>query len=144
MKPLAYLDTSLYVRQFVEEAGAKAASRLLSRYSLASSFLLQVEAVSVVSRKRAEGNLSDKEIERIQDEVLEGLRHISFVVLDGNVAGRGRNVVSNHGLRSLDAVHLGTAILLRESLGAEIPFLTVDARLAGAARREGFKVIEAE
>lgn len=142
-KPIAYLDTSLYVRRFVREGGTESTLRLLSRFSLVSSFLLQIETASAISRKRAEGVLSDEELERVRDEVFAGLRHISFVVVDASVAKQAREAVSKHGLRSLDAVHLGTALFLRESVGADIPFLTADARLADAAHRERFRVLGA-
>jgi predicted nucleic acid-binding protein len=42
-----------------------------------------------------------------------------------------------HGLRTLDALHLAAA---ERAGGAELTFLTFDARLAGAARAMGFPV----
>lgn len=42
------------------------------------------------------------------------------------------------GLRSLDAIHLATALSVRDDIGA---FLTYDDRLAEAARERGLKVI---
>jgi predicted nucleic acid-binding protein len=44
-------------------------------------------------------------------------------------------------LGSLDAIHLATALVWRESTGSDLTFATHDAALAAAARSMGFQVI---
>lgn len=53
-----------------------------------------------------------------------------------------RAVPSTTTYATLDAIHLATALLLREEL-AELDFATHDARLALAARSMGFAVVGA-
>ena len=52
-------------------------------------------------------------------------------------------LVRTHPLRAADALHLAAAIAGAEDHPATLPFVTLDARLAEAADREGFPVVAA-
>jgi hypothetical protein len=47
-----------------------------------------------------------------------------------------------HPLRSADALQLAAATVASEQVTASLPFVCLDARLAEAARREGFQVLD--
>lgn len=57
----------------------------------------------------------------------------------GTVLIRAQRVVILHGLKALDAMHLGAALELRSlwSTADQFAFATVDNELASAARQEG-------
>jgi len=46
-------------------------------------------------------------------------------------------------LKTLDAIHLATAMSWRDRIGQGLPFATHDAQLATAARSMGFEVLGA-
>jgi predicted nucleic acid-binding protein len=50
------------------------------------------------------------------------------------------DAVRRHPLRSLDALQLASAIVIRGS-SAELAFVTLDIKLAAAARADGFAVL---
>jgi hypothetical protein len=46
-----------------------------------------------------------------------------------------------HDLRAADALQLAAALIACDEQPALLPFVTLDRRLADAARREGFRVL---
>lgn len=124
---LAYLDTSAYVKLPLEEAGHEALRFELSHWDgYVSSMLLGVEAIRACARYGAD---------RAKDagEWLEGMVLIPLDdrVLDVAASLRPANV------RTLDALHLATALTVRDEIGA---FFTYDQRLMEAAVDQGFPV----
>lgn len=66
------------------------------------------------------------------------LAHLDLVRVNDRVLGVAGLLRPAH-LRSLDAIHLATALELRPELSAVVAY---DARLAAAARELGFRVIQ--
>ena len=58
------------------------------------------------------------------------------------VRARANALLARHPLRAADAGQLGAALQVREQTGAGLPFVTRDRRLALAAEREGFEVLD--
>ena len=52
--------------------------------------------------------------------------------------------MDTHPLRAADALQLGAALVVAENRTAPLTFVTFDRRLAEAAEREGFEVLESE
>ena len=55
---LAYFDTSVLIKRYVEEPGSAYARRLKRRYRLLSSVITPVEAVSAVARRHRAGEVA--------------------------------------------------------------------------------------
>jgi predicted nucleic acid-binding protein len=53
-----------------------------------------------------------------------------------------RRLLRVHPLRPADALQLAAALTAAEAHAGSLPFVTLDRRLADAARREGFPVLE--
>lgn len=92
-----------------------------------SSTLLAVEARRGILRNRPSG------LPRV--DVL--LADVALMGISDAVIERASRLPDPH-LRSLDALHLATALLIREDVEA---LLTYDDRLAGAARAHGLSVV---
>jgi uncharacterized protein len=125
----AYLDASAIVKLVVAETHTAEVERdAANRSALLSSRLSATEVLRAARRQPHRRVLQQVE------EVLE-----SFVLLDVTAAILKRAAMLDPPeLRTLDAIHLATAL----SLGlAELDFLTYDARLATAARSHGLSVI---
>jgi hypothetical protein len=54
---------------------------------------------------------------------------------------RARRLLAVHPLRAADALHLAAALIACDERSDVLPFVTLDDRLAEAARREGFDVV---
>jgi len=93
-----------------------------------SSALLAVEAIRACARY-GRGHAADAR------SFLEGL---ALLPLDDAVLDEAA-ALDSVGLRSLDALHLATALSVREEIGA---FVTYDQRLAEAATGRGLRVLQ--
>lgn len=60
------------------------------------------------------------------------------------VAARARRLLAAHPLRAADACQLAAALLLCRERTENLEFVTLDERLADAARREGLRVLPAQ
>jgi uncharacterized protein len=93
-----------------------------------SSTLLAVEAIRACARYGA----------AYAREAHAWLEGVSLLALDEGVLGEAASL-EPPALRSLDALHLATALSVRDELGA---FFTYDRRLAGAAAESGLTVVQ--
>jgi uncharacterized protein len=124
---LVYLDASALVKLAVAEAETAALRAFLAdRPHRATSILARVEVA------RALGRVGVDQQARLE-AVLEGLVVVGLA--DEIVARAGR--VGPPALRTLDAIHLATALELGADLAA---FVTYDGRLADSARALGIAV----
>lgn len=123
---LAYLDTSAYVKLALQEPERGALLRALDSYAPISSSLLAVEAVRACARYGSQ----------YADAARGGLRSVSLLPLDEDVLARAQ-ILKPPTLRTLDALHLATAL----SIAADLAVLvTYDERLAEGARAAGLTV----
>jgi predicted nucleic acid-binding protein len=126
--PVAYLDSSALVKLAVEEPESAALRRHLRRRpSLVSSALARTEVLRALTFEGEEGIargravLGRVELVRVNDRVL-------------NAAG----VLAPPELRSLDAIHLATALQLGSDLSHLIAY---DDRMLEAAEELGLKTV---
>lgn len=123
---MIYVDTSALLRLIkTDEPGSEAVQHFLAEHDaeLVSSALLTVEARRGVLRLRPEG------IPKV-DLLLGEIEQIG--ISDAVIESAGR--LPDPMLRSLDAIHLATALLIREDVEA---LLTYDVRLREAAQAHG-------
>ena len=124
---LAYIDTSAYVKVPLAEPERAVLLEALQPYALVSSWLLSVESVRACARYGPQyAQAADA-----------GLRTLSLLPLDAAVLTRAKTLAPAQ-LRTLDALHLATAL----SLGADLDVLvSYDDRLSEAAQAAGLTVL---
>lgn len=111
----------------LEEEGHEALRRELAEWDgYVSSALLEVEAIRACARY-------GEEYARDAHAWLEG---VALLPLDNAVLAKAASL-SPDPLRSLDALHLATALDVQEEIGA---FVTYDERLGEAAKEHGLSV----
>jgi len=123
----AYLDASAIVKLAVDEEGAQA-----MRAAIAGWSRLLTSRVGVIEARRAIARRA-----RVTPAIEAVLDRVELLELDVVVA-RHAAAVEPATIRTLDAIHLASAELIRPELDA---FVTYDDRLAEAARARGFGVI---
>ena len=126
MSQLAYVDASAFVKLVIGEPESDALGDALTRLTMTSSAILEVEATLVVRRRQPR---SFNAVRRL----LGSLRLVDVERAIRRAAGD----LEDPGLRSLDAIHLATALSLGERCGA---FFAYDDRLIAAARAHGLTV----
>lgn len=124
-----YVDTSALVKLVVAEAETPALRTWITaqRTDLVSSDLARVELMRAVRRAAP-----DRAV--VAQQVLDAFTLIELTTSIAMEAGR----LDPPGLRTLDALHLATALLLGDDLDA---LVTYDERMAAAARSAGVNVI---
>jgi len=137
----AYFDTSVLVKQYVEEAGSVSARRLFLRFQVVSSVLTPVEMMSALTRRRAAGETPASHLERALTQVHVERGHWRLIRIDPLVLGRAEALVRDHTLRTLDAIHVASALVYGDALGVRVPFVTADERQRDAAARLALDVI---
>ena len=125
-RDLAYVDASAFVKLVVPEPESDVLLAASAAWQLASSALLEVEAVRAVRRR-----VLDREA-----AVRRRLGSVELVDIGAAIRAAACTLGDPH-LPSLDAIHLATALSLGDHVG---PFFTYDDRLAAAARAHGLAV----
>ncbi len=124
---MVYLDASAIVRIIADEPGRAATVAFLRDHETrVTSVVSTVEVPRAVARKRA-------------DAVLAAEAFLTDLVVVGLVSGivSRAATLTPPALRTLDAIHLATALELGRELDA---FVTYDTRLGDAARSMGLPV----
>ena len=126
---VAYLDASAVVKLLVREAETTALRRRLRSWPRrASSALLRVELLRTVRRAG---------LPRLMEGARQQLASIDLIRLDDDLLERAAEIEPST-VRSLDAIHLATALGLGSDLAAVV---TYDARMSAAAQMLGLPVI---
>ena len=120
-----YLDSSAFVKVVVEEAGSAALRTFLAAHDArrVSSALLRTEAL------RAVRHLGPDALSAAR----EGLRRVDLIGIDGRILDAA-GILEPRVLRTLDAIHLATALAIGDDLDA---IVTYDERMVAAARLMG-------
>lgn len=120
-----YLDSSAFVKLVVEEPESSALRAYLAGTAARpiASALLRTEVLRAVRLVGGEALATAR----------EALRRVDLVSVDDRLLDAA-GLLDPRVLRTLDAIHLATAIALGDDLEA---ILTYDGRLAGAARLVG-------
>ncbi len=139
---MRFWDSSALVALVVEQTSTpRIRSLLADDADLAVWALSEVEICSAIERLRREGTLAPEHALacRTKAEILwDQLRVVDL--LDA-VKRRALRVLATHALRAADALQLGAALLVADDDPRTLEIVTLDDRLAEAARREGFRVL---
>lgn len=138
---MRFWDTSAIVPLAAQEAATDALKGVLAAdEDMVVWWGTIVECASAVARRRRDGPFSAAD-ERMALTILERLATSwSTVAPTEAVRERARRLVRIHPLRAADALQLGAALAWAEDTPRERGFITLDERLAEAARLEGFSV----
>jgi uncharacterized protein len=137
----AYFDTSVLVKRYVKENGSMTARRLLHRYRFLSSAVAPVEVLSALSRRRTAGELTPRDFLAIRSRLYKDHSYWELVEVGATVLSQAEELVQKTGLRTLDALHVASALTFQAASGLTIPFVTADARQREAAETLALNLI---
>ena len=142
--PWAYFDTSVLVKRYVREQGSARARALLRRYRFLSSALAPAEALSALTRRRAAGDVDEQDSVAILNRMHKDRAYWTFVEVTPLVLSRAEELMVKTALRTLDAIHVASAMTFQATLGTAIPFITGDARQREVADQSAMDVVWVE
>ncbi len=137
----AYFDTSVLIKRYVREPGSPRAQALIRRYSFLSSAITPVEVMSALCRRRAAGDLADRDFGAILSRIQKDRAYWELVEVSPLVLSRAEELIQNTELRTLDAVHVASIMTFHAALGTRIPFVTADARQRDAVEQLALDIV---
>lgn len=137
----AYIDSSVILRIIFGEENPLRITKDL-QYTV-SSEILKVECFRTIDRMRHALSLSDEEIAERFALLHKAIRTIRFVKFDDSILEKSSQPFPTV-IKTLDAIHLATAILWRNQEGVPVTFLTHDKQQAMTAKAMGFEVMGCE
>jgi predicted nucleic acid-binding protein len=138
---LRYWDSSALIPLLLDEGRSTDVVRLFDADGAQTVWCLtEVEATSAITRKAREGMNAEREnAARSQLQFLRE-RWVEISSLDA-VRARALRLLSTHALQAADALQLAAALVSCGEQTESLPFVCLDDRLAGAARKERFPVL---
>jgi predicted nucleic acid-binding protein len=136
-----YFDASAMVKLLTDEEDSTTAGQLWERASEPfTSIVGYPELRGSIARAVRGGRIArdDYPAARLDLERMWGA--LTAIRLDGRLARLAGSLADRHALTALDAIHLASALALREP-GENVAFVTFDRRLAEAALAEGLTVL---
>jgi predicted nucleic acid-binding protein len=131
-----YVDSSVLLRVVL---GEPKRAKIWSKITTAiASELIRLECLRTVDRARVRLSLEDRAVADERNALLEAIEGLHLIPIDPVVLGRASDPFPT-ALGSLDAIHLASALLVRESF-EDLEFATHDEQLGIAARATGFAV----
>ena len=139
--PLAYFDTSTYLKLYVSESGSASARTYAQKNRIVSSAILALECFSALSRKKKERELSAREFDTIRRQLKNDSSYMEIIKLTDEVIEKAEAIVLKSTARPLDAIHIASAILFQNEIKIDLPFFTSDRKQHEAALKEGLKAV---
>ena len=133
-----YVDSSVILRRVLLQ------TNVLKEWSqirfVVSSRLVRLECLRTIDRVRLHQVLTDDTVVQRREEILALLETIHLLPMTRHIYRRAEQPFITP-VGSLDALHLTTALLWRETRGDDLVFATHDGELGRAAKAHGFQVI---
>jgi predicted nucleic acid-binding protein len=138
----AYFDTSALVKRYVSEPGSLRVGQLLRRHDFLSSAVTPVELLSGLSRRKRDGDLSDRIFVALLRRIRSDRTRWELVDVGSLVLNRAAEMVQGDvAIRTLDAIHVASLVTFQTASGRKIPFITGNGRQRDAATDLGLDVI---
>ena len=132
-----YLDTSALIKRFVKERGSPLVQSLMRRSEpIATAKIAYAEFFAGLTRKLREGGIAGTHYARACRQFESDWQAYLRVELQDDILLVARDLIQRHPLRGFDAIHLASAMSLKNALGEEIIFVAADERLLHAAQAE--------
>ena len=134
---ILYLDTSSLVKLYVEEsASADVEVLVASAEAIGTSVIAYAEARAAFARRFRENAFSSEDYDRLRSRFELDWKNFLSIHVTGEVVRMAGELAEKHCLRGFDAVHLASAVMLRQKLALPVTFSCHDIQLQKASRRE--------
>ncbi|MFA4836319.1 MAG: type II toxin-antitoxin system VapC family toxin [Dehalococcoidia bacterium] len=143
---MIYLDTSALVKRYVEEKGSVVIGDIFNAgQRLLTSRVAYAESLAAFFRRWREGGILKEDLNSIcQRFEWEWDARFDIIGLTDAVSRHIRELIGKYPLRGFDAIHLASALLIKDRIDEESTFVCSDRNLLDAAGKEGFKTLNPE
>jgi predicted nucleic acid-binding protein len=137
---ILYLDTSALVKRYFQEPFSdEVVLRWKASTEIVISSVAYAETLASFYRKKREVGLKEAAARKLIEAFRLEWKSFIRVEVNDELDEYLDRALARYPLRGFDAIHLASAVLVRESLRQDILFVCFDQVLARAARKEGFE-----
>jgi len=137
----AYFDTSVLVKNYVQEAGSARAGELLRSHTFLSSSIAPVELMTALMRRKSRRELRAEVIPGILTRVRQDRAYWKLVDVGEPVLSQAEEIIQNVQMRALDAIHIAALMTFQAASRIRVPFMTADGRQREAAEQMKLDVV---
>jgi predicted nucleic acid-binding protein len=137
----AYFDTSVLVKNYVQEVGSARAGELLRSHTFLSSSIAPVELMSALMRRKSRRELRADAIPGILARVRHDRVYWKLVDVGATVLSQAQEIIQTVQMRALDAIHIASLLAFQSAAGIRVPFITGDGRQRDAAKQMKLDVV---
>lgn len=131
-----FFDSSAFAKRFIEESGSdKVESLCIDASVISVSSICFPEIISALNRRLREKVIKRKDYLTIKNRMIEEFEELEIINVIPEVVSKSITLLEKNNLRTLDAIHIASAILWFPDL-----FITSDKRQSVAAKKAGLKV----
>lgn len=141
LAPPAYFDTSVLVKTYVREPGSGKARQLVRSRRVLTSSIAAVELSSAFRRNLSSGSIDERSYSAIVKRFHQHRRKFRLLEMTSSVLEGAEKYVADFDVRALDAIHLASAMALRDRFSRNLSFVTADTRQRDVAHHLGLEVV---
>ena len=142
---MIYLDTSALVKRYVKEKGSERVNSFFAEEEpITTAKIAYAEALAAFSRRKREGYIAEKDCVLLCHRFNSEWEAYLVVELSDEILKATRGLIDEYPLRGFDAIHLASALLIRNSLKKGITFVCSDRNLLHAAEKERLVTLNPE
>ncbi|QPM67336.1 type II toxin-antitoxin system VapC family toxin [Atribacter laminatus] len=139
---IAYFDTSALIKFYIDEKDSDLVKETVKSSEVVfTSKISYVEMFSVFSRIKRDQAITENDYRRILKSFIVDWESYAVIEITNRILNISSQLFEFYPLRSLDALHLGSALFTQKEVDEDIAFVCFDNRLWKAAKEENFKVI---
>ncbi|MFZ2406940.1 MAG: type II toxin-antitoxin system VapC family toxin [Methylobacter sp.] len=133
---LVFFDTSAFVKRYVDEPGTDKVLEWCDKATeIGLSGIALPEIVSAFCRLRREARITDEQYRQLKSLLLADIEDAALCDLAPAVLAQAISSLENNVLRGMDAIHIGSAVILKADV-----FVSADKRQCEAAVQAGLPV----
>jgi predicted nucleic acid-binding protein len=133
-----FFDSSALAKRYVQERGSDVVQRALAEAAEAAvSLVCPLEITSALSRLFRQGLISAAQYDMAKNALFEDIEDMSVCAVSVPVVHSAIDLIERHPLRTLDALHVASALEWRADL-----FVSSDRRQVVAAAKSGLRVLQ--
>jgi len=137
---ILYLDTSALVKKyFMEQGSAEVISLWQKTTGILTSEVAYAESMAAFFRKRREARIAAKVFNNVLNTFETDYEGFFRIQVNAQLNGIIRHLIAHLPLRGFDAIHLASALLVRERIRDEFLFVCFDQALLDAAAARGLR-----
>jgi predicted nucleic acid-binding protein len=139
---ILYLDTSALIKKYFREDGSDSViSKWQEAIGIVTSSVAYAEALASIYRKQREAKFGNDKLGDLLNAFRCDWNSFIRVEVTDDLNEWIAKLVSRFPLRGFDAIHLASALIVKETLQNEFLFACFDQRLLQAAQAAGLKTL---